>query len=614
MILLLFTILLVSGLGSLSSSVPRQFHLVKELKSWTEAQQYCREKFTDIATIHDMTENEKVKSLINEAGVEKAWIGLRNVSSPKWLWSLADRDLYRENEAEFRVWAPGQPDDDAKGCVLATNEGGNWYDETCSRASSFICYEGGSSTHPYVLVTELKIWADAQRYCREKHTDLASVRNQAENDQIEAVRGGTYAWIGLFRDVWEWSDVSSSSFRHWSTGEPTYDKDPNSQGVVCTQLLASGQWNDAGCHYRFPFICYEERKVKRQIVRVNFLEASPENINDHAVQQAILQQIETEGEWDAGRCQTDLDYTTRWKDLQRGEEERRGEEEDEENWVTHTHTATLHLSDSPSGMNPLLITTLLLSGLCSLSSSVPRQFHVVKEQKNWTEAQQYCREEFTDLATIDDMTEMEKVNSLIREADAGNAWIGLKLGSKQTDDWEWSDGSSYSFNYWNSGEPNFGSETEFCAEARSSGRWNDAGCHYPRSFICYDEKPLVLVRQNKTWTEALQYCREHHVDLVSVTSEQVQRWVSERAKGASTAHVWVGLRHACGLGWFWVCGETICYSNWIPGQEQAEPCKHRVGAVESGGQWVSNLTETDKLNFICTTEDPQVELLPGSAA
>ncbi|XP_076145652.1 macrophage mannose receptor 1-like [Alosa pseudoharengus] len=374
-------LLLFLGLCSLSSSVPRQFHVVKEQKNWTEAQQYCRQKFTDLATLDDMTEMEKVKSMIHKAGAENAWIGLKQ---GKWQWSLTDRGFYRENEREFRNWGNKQPDGHGQECVYK-GENGKWHDDRCSHIHRFICYDGGNSTHPYVLVTEEKNWTDAQRYCREKHTDLASVRNQAENDQIEEVRAGSHvggashnngnrvAWIGLFRDAWEWSDGSRSSFRHWKTGEP-----------------------------------------------------------------------------------------------------------------------------------------------------------------------------------------------------------------------------------------NYGSSDEFCAETlnASRGQWNDAGCHHPRSFICYEEKLLVLVRENKTWREALQYCREHHVDLVSVTSERVQRWVSARAEEASTAHVWVGLLHSYGVGWYWVCGQTVCYSNWTQGHDQVESFQQRVGAVESGGgQWVSNLTKTDKLNFICTTEE-----------
>ncbi|XP_062372378.1 L-selectin-like [Sardina pilchardus] len=217
MTLLLITTLLLSGLVSLSSSVPHQFHVVKEQKNWSEAQQYCREKFTDLATIDDMTEMEKVKSKIHEAGAGDAWIGLKRGD---WQWSLADRDFYRENEAEFRNWNPG-----------------------------------GDSTHPYVLVTDSKNWTDAQSYCRENHTDLASVRNQAENDQVEQVRRalGRSAYFGLFRAAWsEWSDGSSSSFRYWNSGEP------NNVGVVCTVIMPSGQWKDEDCGHPRPFICYRD--------------------------------------------------------------------------------------------------------------------------------------------------------------------------------------------------------------------------------------------------------------------------------------------------------------------------------------------------------------------
>ncbi|XP_062410772.1 macrophage mannose receptor 1-like [Sardina pilchardus] len=309
------------------------------------------------------------------------------------------------------------------------------------------------------------------------------------------------------------------------------------------------------------------------------------------------------------------------------------------------------------------------------------------ERKSWTEAQQYCREEFTDLATIDDMTENKKVKSTMQEAGAGDAWIGLKeewqwslvdreneaefrswepgqpnggeggdsthpyvlvterknwtdaqrycrekhtdLASARNqaeneqikgviphsnhlnpvlywiglfrDAWEWSDGSSSTFRHWGAGEPN--NQGVACTEIEPSGQWKDADCGDGSHFICYEDE-LVLVRENKTWREALQYCREHHVDLVSVTTDHIQRWVSELAKGASTAHVWVGLLHSYGVGWYWVCGQTVCYSNWTPGHEQVESFHQGVGAVESGGgQWVSNLTKTDQLNFICTTKD-----------
>lgn len=110
-----------------------------------------------------------------------------------------------------------------------------------------------------------------------------------------------------------------------------------------------------------------------------------------------------------------------------------------------------------------------------------------------------------------------------------------------------------------------------------------------------------------SWPEALKYCREKHVDLVSVDSLKIQRWVTEVVKNASSATVWLGLRHSCTVGiWFWVNGEIVWYENWVQGNGIAdEDCDHvlRSGAVQSGDhRWVSR-PETEKLNFICIRYD-----------
>uniref|UniRef100_A0A3B4DZV5 C-type lectin domain-containing protein n=1 Tax=Pygocentrus nattereri TaxID=42514 RepID=A0A3B4DZV5_PYGNA len=81
-----------------------------------------------------------------------------------------------------------------------------------------------------------------------------------------------------------------------------------------------------------------------------------------------------------------------------------------------------------------------------------------------------------------------------------------------------------------------------------------------------DSLPLILINEELTWREALRYCRENHVDLVSVHTEKIQHWVETAVYYASTANVWMGLRHTCTLNiWVWVKGEFICYQNWAPG-------------------------------------------------
>uniref|UniRef100_A0A671MKL3 C-type lectin domain-containing protein n=2 Tax=Sinocyclocheilus anshuiensis TaxID=1608454 RepID=A0A671MKL3_9TELE len=116
---------------------------------------------------------------------------------------------------------------------------------------------------------------------------------------------------------------------------------------------------------------------------------------------------------------------------------------------------------------------------------------------------------------------------------------------------------------------------------------------------------LVLIRENKTWTEALRCCRNMDMDLVSVDSEQMQRWVKIllMKASASSAHVWLGLRHSCTLGlWFWVNGQTMCYDQWASDYDiDLDKCDETVrsGAIRTrDNHWIS-LPETEENNFIC---------------
>ncbi|KAA0721473.1 hypothetical protein E1301_Tti020703 [Triplophysa tibetana] len=145
--------------------------------------------------------------------------------------------------------------------------------------------------------------------------------------------------------------------------------------------------------------------------------------------------------------------------------------------------------------------------------------------------------------------------------------------------------------YWDSGQPD---NTRDCTmtDMNNEGKWHDVSCSNSYTFVCHEDE-LILIQKNLSWTEAVRYCRENHVDLVSVDSEKIQLMLTEVLHQASTAEVWLGLRHSCSVGiWFWVNGEITCYDNWAPGNETAvDDCEPEVrsGAVQSGGDhlWIS---------------------------
>ncbi|XP_058628871.1 C-type mannose receptor 2-like isoform X2 [Onychostoma macrolepis] len=241
---------------------------------------------------------------------------------------------------------------------------------------------------------------------------------------------------------------------------------------------------------------------------------------------------------------------------------------------------------------------ILLIALCSVSECVQRQYHYINERKTWTEAQRYCRENYTDLATADNMNNMNELNKSVNDRSVQYVWIGLQKTGR--DEWHWSSGEPVLYLNWAPGQPD---GRDDCA-VMLNGKWHDWTCNSARYFICNNNE-LIVIRENLTWAEALRYCRQNHVDLVSVHSEEIQRRVMNVVKRASTAAVWLGLHNYCIMNmWIWLSGEIVCYQNWAPGNGTTpENCKleKRKGAVQSGGdqRWIS-LPESHKLNFICS--------------
>uniref|UniRef100_A0A8B9GVT7 C-type lectin domain-containing protein n=1 Tax=Astyanax mexicanus TaxID=7994 RepID=A0A8B9GVT7_ASTMX len=222
---------------------------------------------------------------------------------------------------------------------------------------------------------------------------------------------------------------------------------------------------------------------------------------------------------------------------------------------------------------------------------------LVPISKSWRDAQEHCRGFYTELASAMNSSENQKIKVA---AGSQQVWIGLFK-----DSWVWSDSSGSSFRFWNTNQPsNIKGQDCMVVTTNPTGRWNDVSCANANFFICQGDD-LVLVRENSTWSEAVSYCREHHMDLVSVLSKWQQQSVERKASLASSSHVWLGLRYTCTFGfWFWTRdGEAGCYQNWATGQGTvgSKDCS-MAGAMESSGehQWVQR-PQSERFNFICFT-------------
>ncbi|TRZ02525.1 hypothetical protein DNTS_026580, partial [Danionella cerebrum] len=235
------------GLFWSSSALNRDYVFVNTKLSWPDAQSYCREHFTDLATIDGMDDvNRLVKTVV--AGYSGSpWIGLTKGTESTWAWSNGERvtsqDFY---------WYPGEPNQNAN---CATVNSGYWYDTLCTDSRYFVCYDI-TDNNKYIMVNIGKSWIGAQRYCRQYHTDLVTIHNAQENELLkDMIVQGEHIWIGLYRESWVWSDNWSLFFRDWVSAQAMVSQ---TMGVCVGMSMGfSGAWLRFDCDLLQPFVCYK---------------------------------------------------------------------------------------------------------------------------------------------------------------------------------------------------------------------------------------------------------------------------------------------------------------------------------------------------------------------
>ncbi|XP_040887292.1 macrophage mannose receptor 1-like [Toxotes jaculatrix] len=355
------------------------------------------------------------------------------------------------------------------------------------QCSVFTC----SMLYEYHFNDETKTWAEAQSYCKEKYTDLATVYDMADMKKLIMANNGKEAWIGLYNEndskrTWQWSLPGveyKETEENWATGEPNNKDAPENCVRMDIKEDKAQKWVDVPCSANNTFICY-------------------------------------------------------------------------------------------NATNELGI-----------------KFHFINMTLSWQKAQNYCRENYTDLVSGLHQLNDSKFKNLTQPK--AQLWIGLFRNN-----WMWSDGSNFSFRDWDQELLNAGKHERW-AVLRGTGKWGAAKCDEKKPFFCYKDK-RILINESKTWVEALYYCREKYNDLVSITDAGQQKWVQEKAKKASSTHVWLGLRYTCTLDfWFWVTDEAVKYKNW-DSDKQTDDC-NMSGAMDRGGhhKWFKK-PDNQRFNFICT--------------
>ncbi|XP_046714367.1 putative C-type lectin domain family 20 member A [Silurus meridionalis] len=191
-----------------------------------------------------------------------------------WSWSLGNVPL-----GSFIAWSFPPPDYD---CAVIYPRG--WIDTPCSARFPVVCFdETKTGNGRYIFVPATMVWLDAQKYCRQHYTDLASSRDATENSVIMNLVPD-WTWFGLFRNSWKWID--KTVFSTWKSGNPNNALKDKNCGYLNNSLADNGL-----CTNIMPFICYVEPQLKKQqTIKIKI--QSNQDPHDPALKVAILEQIE----------------------------------------------------------------------------------------------------------------------------------------------------------------------------------------------------------------------------------------------------------------------------------------------------------------------------------
>lgn len=123
--------------------------------------------------------------------------------------------------------------------------------------------------------------------------------------------------------------------------------------------------------------------------------------------------------------------------------------------------------------------------LFGTSALVARDFFYINAAKTWLEAQSYCREQHTDLATVDNMIEMQTLIDQVDPFYSGDVWIGLRKGAETRWGWSKGDDTIQQYSMLQTTSSTFiinGS----CGAISPAGYWYPGNCFSLQRFICYD--------------------------------------------------------------------------------------------------------------------------------
>uniref|UniRef100_A0A8C0Y0E3 C-type lectin domain-containing protein n=1 Tax=Cyprinus carpio carpio TaxID=630221 RepID=A0A8C0Y0E3_CYPCA len=132
----------------------------------------------------------------------------------------------------------------------------------------------------------------------------------------------------------------------------------------------------------------------------------------------------------------------------------------------------------------IYISCIFLVALMHMTFSQTRMFYFMQKSMNWSDAQAHCRQNYIDLATMDDQTDRDEMMRVIRQVYNGDVWTGLSRTDAKAS-WIWSDLSLSTFMPWAPDQPNNLNSSQYCVVVTKGANLNDLNCKSKFPSVCY---------------------------------------------------------------------------------------------------------------------------------
>ncbi|KAF7707158.1 hypothetical protein HF521_018376 [Silurus meridionalis] len=228
------------------------------------------------------------------------------------------------------------------------------------------------------------------------------------------------------------------------------------------------------------------------------------------------------------------------------------------------------------------------------------KYYLIKTNVTWQAAQNYCRETYDDLATVEtDLDWLILKKELAAQGLNDVVWVGLYNDS---DSWRWAFNDipmKNTFSHWNTEQPDNLGGNQACCLSGPLGYWWDYTCTLLFPFICFNANisaagRYVGVTSAMNWSDAHAYCQEFHTDLAVLSSTE------ENDRMQSIAYVqgrsWIGLYRDT---WKWSDGTNTSSLMWLAGQPDNYYQNENCAVLNNG--WFNDVKCHQLHYFICHT-------------